>query len=149
MVVPELSILHDVDAMAADVSLAVSFLYIASLGLDVATNTHMSVVQGHPGRIPVQHCARHVPQMKHRVHVRFGERLDIEHADVRRALRRLARVLGSKFMLSKSSVAAYGGMSFESVRDVVAWASHVRRVDIMLGPKVCFPRTVRQWQRRV
>ena len=53
VVVPDLSVLHDVDRLAADVDLAVSFLYIVSLGVDIATQTQLSVVQGVPQRIYV------------------------------------------------------------------------------------------------
>ena len=47
-VVPDLSILHNVDALAADVELDVSFLYIVSLGVDVATTAQFASVNGVP-----------------------------------------------------------------------------------------------------
>ena len=60
VVVPDLSMLHDVDALAANMDLAVSFLYIVSLGVPVATKTQLFAAQGHPRRILPQHCVRHV-----------------------------------------------------------------------------------------
>ena len=66
----------------------------------------------------------------------MGVRLDIEHADVRRALRRIARELGSKLTLSKSIAPAFGGISLANFGDVVAWAFFVRMVDIRVGPNV-------------
>ena len=55
VVVPDISILHNVDALAADVDLAVSFLYIVSLGVDIATKTQLAAVQGVPRRLSPQH----------------------------------------------------------------------------------------------
>ena len=41
VVVRDLSILHDVGALAADEDIAVSFLYVVALGLDVVTATQL------------------------------------------------------------------------------------------------------------
>ena len=43
-IVPDLSMLHDVDRLSADVDLVVSFLYIVSRGMDVATATQLAMV---------------------------------------------------------------------------------------------------------
>ena len=56
-----------------------------------------------------------------------------QREEVRRALKRLARVPGSKFIVSKRSDPASGGIkiSFQTFRDVVAWASSVRREKLL------------------
>jgi len=138
VIVPDLTILHDVDALAANVDLVVSFLYIVSIGVDVATSTQLSAAKGRPTCIPLQHCVRHIPAMAEQPLARkffVGARLLVEHADVHTALRRLARRPGSKFVLSETSDPAPGGISFQTLGDVVAWASSVCRVQHVLGPK--------------
>ena len=92
VVVPDLSLLHDVDALAAEVDLAVSVFYIVSLGVDITTQTQLAAVQGSPRRLAVQHCVRHVSASGEK-EVRFcvGPRLAVEAPDVQRALRRIAR----------------------------------------------------------
>ena len=59
-IVPDLSMLHDVDALAADVDLVVSFLYIVSLGMDVATTTQLAIVGGVPSRLSSDQRVLHV-----------------------------------------------------------------------------------------
>ena len=61
VVVPNLSLLHHVDKLAAEVDLAVPAFYTVSLGVDVTTQTQLAVVNGFPRRVVVQHCVRHVP----------------------------------------------------------------------------------------
>ena len=48
-VVPDLSMFHDLDMLAADVDLAVSFLYIVSFGVEITTKTQLDAVQGTQG----------------------------------------------------------------------------------------------------
>ena len=52
VVVPDLKLLHDEDALAGDVDLAVSFLYVVALGLDVTTQANLAAdpVQNTPNR---------------------------------------------------------------------------------------------------
>ena len=63
VVVPDLSMFHDVDVLAADVYLAVSFLYIASLGLEITTKTQLAAAQGDPRRLSPLQCVRHIPAL--------------------------------------------------------------------------------------
>ena len=42
VVVPDLKLLHDEDALAGDVDLAVSFLYVVALGLDITTQANLA-----------------------------------------------------------------------------------------------------------
>ena len=60
-VVPDMSLLHDVDKLAAEVDIAVSLFYIVSLGVDITTQTQLAVVKGLLGHLAVQHCVRHGP----------------------------------------------------------------------------------------
>ena len=128
VVVPDLSFLHDVDALAASVDLAVSFFYIASLGLDVVTKTHLVAAQGHPDRIPLHHRMRHVPASGRREVLYFGPGLAVEHPEVRAAARRVARAAGSKLAVSQAAPSSRWREVFSTLRDVVAWASSARKV---------------------
>ena len=56
--------LRDVDALAADIALVVSFLYIVSLGVDVATTNQHATVRGVPSRFSSFHRVLHVAAVK-------------------------------------------------------------------------------------
>ena len=135
VVVPDLSFLHDVDALAASEDLAVSLLYIVSLGVDVCTKTQLSAVRGRPRHLPPQHCMRHVPAMTEEVTFHVEQRFVIEHAVAHRALLRIARAPRSKFTVSKRRAASGANVSLQTLRDVVGWACSVRRVESEVGPK--------------
>ena len=91
VVVPDLSILHNVDTLAADVDLAVSFLYIASLGFSVATSTQLATVQGAPNILSTQRFVRHVSALRKMYSFCVGPRLKVAQEDMHRALCCIAR----------------------------------------------------------
>jgi hypothetical protein len=136
VVVPDLSMFHDVDMLAADVDLAVSFLYIVSLGVEITTKTQLAAVQRDPRRLSPLQCVRHIPALTQKTTFCVGPRVSIEQEDVRRALERIARAPGSKFVVSKNLTPASGGeIVFGDIREVVAWTCSVRRVQSEQGPK--------------
>ena len=110
VVVSDLSILHDVDALAVTVDLVVSLLYIVSFGLKTTTKTQLAAVQGSPRRLSPQHCVRHVPAHIQKVTFCVGPRLSVEQEGVRQALERIARAPASNFILSKKSEPAAGSI---------------------------------------
>ena len=133
VVVPDLSILHNVEALAADVDLAVSFLYIVSLGLDITAQQQLGAVRGVPSNLQPLACVRHVPAKAEKRTFRLGARLQ---PDVRRAFRRIERSAHSKFKVSKFTLSAPPStMCFNELRDVVMWACSVRRTRNEAGPK--------------
>ena len=134
-VVPDLSILHNVDALAADVELAVSFLYIVSLGVDVATTAQFASVNGVPRLLQPLARVHHLAAIKTNYTFFVGSQLSIEQEDLPRALRCIARVPGSKYVVSDKLSADTGDIVFNSLHDVVAWACSVRRVENSIGPK--------------
>ena len=136
VVVPDLALLHDVDALAANVDLAVSFLYIVLLGAVVAAKAWLSSVQGVPRRLASQHCVHHARAGTQTLTFFVGERLRLEQADVHTALRRIARMPGSKITLSTKPRPDSGDIVFHDLRDVVAWSCAARRVVNERGPKV-------------
>ncbi|CAK0899599.1 unnamed protein product, partial [Prorocentrum cordatum] len=135
VVVPDFSFLHDLDAIAASADLTVSYFYIASLGLDVVTKTHLVSAQCHPDGIPLGHRMRHVPANQRGEVIHLAPGLVAGHPDVRAAARRVARRAGSKLAVSEAPPPAAGGTCFSSLRDVVAWASAARKVRNEGGPK--------------
>ena len=134
VVVPDLTLLHDEDALAGDVDLAVSFLYVVALGLDITTQANLAAdsVQHTPGSLTPEHCVRHIPAIKSKVAFCLGPAIDHE---VKRALKGLARKEGSRFSISKKPEPDAGEVFVGTVRDVVAWACSARRVAIERGPK--------------
>jgi hypothetical protein len=136
VVVPDLKLLHDEDALAGDVDLAVSFLYLVALGLDITTQANLVApgVQNTPRRLTPEHCVRHIPAITQEVTFCLGPALD---RDVRSALRRLKRREGSNFSVEErpSAGADSDDVFIGTVRDVVAWASEARRVANERGPK--------------
>ena len=134
-VVSDLSMLHDLDVLAADEDLAVSFLYIVSLGLEITTKTLLAAAQGNPTRLSRLQCVRHIPALTQKMTCCFRQRMTIEHERVRNALKRIARAPESKFRVSKAFTPASGDeIVFGDMREVVAWACSVRRVQSEQGP---------------
>ena len=70
VIVPDLSILHDAEALAGSPDLAVCLLYIVSLGLDITTQKHWDVARGVPRILQPLACVRHAPLAKEE-HVTF------------------------------------------------------------------------------
>ena len=136
VVVRDLPILHDAGALAADVDIAVSFLYVVALGVDVVTETQLAAVNYVPGRLSPSQYLRHARACETRATLSVGERLDVESPAVRAALRRIARSPGSKIGVDASGAPASGGVSWLTLQDAVDWAVSVRRVLNELGPKV-------------
>jgi len=136
VVVPDLKLLHDEDALAGDVDLAVSFLYVVALGLDITTQANLAAdpVQHTPRRLTPEHCVRHIPAIT-RQKVTFCLGPAIDH-DVKKALKRLTLREGSGFSISTKPEPVAGEVFAGTVRDVVAWACSARRVAIERGPKV-------------
>lgn len=136
VVVPDLSLLHDVDALAAEVDLAVSVFYIVSLGVGITTQTQLADVQGSPRRLDVQHCVRHVSASGLK-EVRFcvGPRLAVEAPDVHSALRRIARAPKWNISVSKRCIPVTGEIVLDELQDVASWACSERRVCNEAGPK--------------
>ena len=95
IVVPDLAILHDVQALAADEDLALSLLYIVLLGKDVSTTAQLSVVHGRPRQLTLQDCVRHEPAIARHETLFTSARFAIEHGTLHRALKELARKRGS------------------------------------------------------
>ena len=106
VVVRDLSILHDVGALAADT--AVSFLYVVALGLDVVTATQLAAAS------------------RKKAAFRVGERLNVECPAVRTAFRRIARRPGSRISVVASGAPASGGVSLLTLQDAVHWAASAR-----------------------
>ena len=77
VIVPDISIFHDVPALTANEDLAISLLYIVLLGLEVATTTQLSASNGKPRSIPTASCQRHVPAMLQKMVFCLGARLVI------------------------------------------------------------------------
>ena len=132
VVVPDLTLLHDEDALAGDVDLAVSFLYVVALGLDITTPANLAAVQHTPRSLTPEHCVRHIPAIMSEVTFCLGPAID---HDVKRALKRLTRREDSCFSISKKPEPDAGEVFVGTVRDVVAWACSARRVAIERGPK--------------
>ena len=136
VIVPDLSILHDAEALAGSPDLAVCLLYIVYLGLYMTTQKHWDAARGVPRNLGPLACVRHVPvARKEHITFRVGERLRIEKPDVHRALRSIMRSPESKFTLSPEGAAAPGAVCFNDLQEVVAWACYVRRTLNELGPK--------------
>ena len=135
VVVPDLTLLHDEDALAGDVDLAVSFLYVVALGVDITTRANLAAApEKHtPRSLTPEHCVRHIPAIKSDSKVRFCLGPALDH-DVRKALKRLTRKEGSCFSIS-TSAPGERDVFVGTVRDVVAWACSARRVAIEKGPK--------------
>ena len=121
VVVPDLKLLHDEDALAKDVDLAVSFLYVVALGLDITTRANLAAdsVQYTPKLLTPEHCVRHIPFIpQHKSKVTFCLGPAIDH-DVKRALKRLTRRESSCFSISKKPEPDAGEVFVGTVRDVV------------------------------
>ena len=136
VVVEDLGVLHDVEALSADEDLAVGFLYVVLRGLDVTTKPMLSAAGGRPRSLTPKHCVCHVPVYGgQRRALRFwiAPEFVIERADAFKALRNLANAPGSNVTVVKTE---RGAVCVRSLRELVAWAASVRRVENALGPKV-------------
>ena len=92
VVVPDLSILHDAGALAADVDAAVSSLYVVALGVDVVAETQLAAASYVPGRLSATQYLRHARACERKgATLSLAESLDVECPVVRAALRRIAR----------------------------------------------------------
>ena len=88
VIVPDLSILHDAEALAGSPDLAVCLLYIVSLGLTITTQKHWDAARGVPRNLQPLACVRHVPLCKQGIYNDsrvWGARLKIEQPDVHSA----------------------------------------------------------------
>ena len=136
VVVRDLAILHDGASLAADVDVAVSFLYVVAFGLDVVTTAQLVAAGYVPARLLPSHYLRHARACEQSATLRVEKKLGVEFPSVRVALRRIARAPGSKIVVDAVGAPASGGVSLVTLRDVVNWAVSARRVLNELGPKV-------------
>ena len=139
VVVEDLGVLHDVEALSADEDLAVGFLYVVLRGLDVTTKPMLSAAGGRPRSLAPKHCVHHVPISGGQPALRFwiAPEFVIERAQACKALRNLANAPGSNMTVEeKEKTPARGAVCVRSLRELVAWAASVRRVENALGPKV-------------
>ena len=94
VVVPDLPFLHDdVGALAADVDVAVSFLYVATLGVAVVTEKSQLVAAGYfLGRLSATQYLRHARacETTSATTVRVAERLHLVEPAVKASLQRIA-----------------------------------------------------------
>ena len=134
-IVPHLSLLHDVDALAADVDLVVSFLYIVSFGVDVATTAQLATVRGVPSRLSSLQLVQHVAAVKDKFTFFVGEQLRREGREVYRALGYIVGRPKSKYSVSAKPAADKDDIVFNSLRDVVLWACSARRVEQFKRPQ--------------
>ena len=128
VVLPDLALLHDRGRLAANVDLAVSFLYIVSLGVTVFTKTQLATASGVPGNLHLQHCVRHVPAAENVASFCIDRRLRVEQEDVLNALRRIARLHNTKITFSKTSAPREGDIPHCDLGGVVGWAISARMV---------------------
>ena len=117
-VVPDHSLLHDVDKLAAEVDIAVPLFYIVSLGVDITAQTQLAAVKGFLRRLVVWHCVRHGPACGEELRFCVGERLNDMEPAVLKALKRVARAPGSEFSVSRKLVPASGEIFFGELLDV-------------------------------
>ena len=137
VVVRDLAVLHDAATLAADADMAVSFLYIVALGLDVVASAQLAAVEYTPGRLSPSQCLRHKRACEGKAKLFVTQRLEVECPTVSAALRRIQRADGSKMVVGDAGERpASGGVSFDSLLDVVNWALSVRKTTNEPGPKV-------------
>ena len=139
VVVPDLPFLHDVGALAANVDVAVSFLYVVTLGVAVVTESQLAAVGYFPGRLSATQYLRHARacETTSATTVRVAERLHLVEPAVKASLQRIARASrGNIRVEAPGAPAASGGMSWETLRRAADWAISVRRVLNEVGPKV-------------
>ena len=135
-VVPDLAMLHDQDLLSSDIDLAVSFLYIVSLGVLTTTRAQLAAVHGIPRHLKPLCCEHHVPAARgENVTFCVSRGLRLTHPDMYKALKHIADAPESTITLRKKSTSASGEILLESLRDVVAWADSARRVKNVRGPK--------------
>ena len=138
VIVPDLSILHDADALARSPDLVVCLLYMVSLGLDITTQKQWGAARGVRNLQPLA-CVRHVPLCRpangETKFFRLGSRLKTEQQEVSKAFRRIMLSPNSKFIVCKADAAPPGAVCLDNLRQVVSWACSVRRTLNELGPK--------------
>ena len=139
-VVPDLTMLHDVDLLSSDIDLAVSFLYIVSLGVLTTTTAQLAAVHGIPRQLKPQGCVHHVPAASS-ANVTFivTRYLREAHVNIYKALKNIASKPESTISVEKESTSAPGEIELNSLRDVVKWASSARMVRNVRGPKAFVP----------
>ena len=132
--------LHDQDLLSSDIDLATSFLYIVSLGVLTTTTAQLAAVQGIPSKLKPQGCVHHVPAASS-ANVTFivTRYLREAHVNMYKALKHIASKPGSTISVEKESTSAPGEIELNSLRDVVKWASSVRMVRNVRGPKAFVP----------
>ena len=115
----------------------VSF-YVVLRGLDVTTKPMLSAAGGRPRGLAPKHCVRHVPVSGGQPALRFwiAPEFVIERAEAFKALRNLANAPGSNMTVEKKATPSGGAVCVRSLRELVVWATSVRRVENALGPKV-------------
>ena len=136
VVVRDLSVLQDVGALAADVDIAVSFLYVVALGVDVVTEAQLAAASYVPPRLSPTQYLRHARPCEKSATLLVGAKLDVESPAVRAALRLIASAPGSKIEVGAAGAPASGGVEWTSPRDAVEWAVSARGVVNEVGPKV-------------
>ena len=136
VVVRDLSVLHDVAALASCVDTAVSFLYVVALGVDVVTEAQLAAARYVPPRLSPTQYLRHAPACEKSATLLVGAKLDVESPAVRTALRHVASAPGSKIEVGAAGAPASGGVVWTSLRDAVEWAVSARGVRNELGPRV-------------
>ena len=135
VVVRDLSVLHEAETLAGDADMAVSFLYVVALGLDVVASAQLSAVSYTPARLLPSQCLRHARACTEKANLFVEKRLHDVFPSVRSALARIAGAPGSKIVVRVGRVPASGGVSFGTILDVVRWAMSVRKTLRELGPK--------------
>ena len=78
VVVRDLAVLHDAATLAADADMAVSFLYIVALGLDVVASAQLSAVGYAPGSLLPSQCVRHTRACEGKAKLFVEDRLNVE-----------------------------------------------------------------------
>ena len=68
VVVRDLAILHDGASLAADVDVAVSFLYVVAFGLDVVTRSQLAAASYVRGRLLPSQYLRHARACEQKSH---------------------------------------------------------------------------------
>ena len=137
VVVEDLGVLHDVEALSADEDLAVGFLYVVLRGLDVTTKPMLSAAGGRPRSLAPLHCVCHVPVSGGQPALRFwlAPGFVVERAQASKALRNLANAPGSNMAVEKKDTPSRRAVCIRSLRELVDWAVSARRVANVLGPK--------------
>ncbi|CAK0804948.1 unnamed protein product, partial [Prorocentrum cordatum] len=136
VVVRGLAALHDAAALAADADVAVSFLCVVALGLDVVASAQLSAVSYAPGRLLPSLCIRHARACEGKAELFVEERLGVERPSARGALRRIERAPAGEIVVGAAGAPASGGASSGRLLGAVNWALSVRKTWNEVGPEV-------------